>query len=151
VAFTIFDAVGGRPALLDLARAWHRRCLEDPVVSHAFSHPGQHPRHTERLAAYWVEALGGPPDFTGLGVDHSHVLRLHSGDGEHREMDERAQVCFALALDDAGIPADERLRTTLKDYFHWATAGLATHPETPDDVPDGLDLPHWSWEGPVGG
>ncbi len=148
---TIFEAVGGRAALLDLAHAWHRRCLADPVVSHAFSHPGQHPQHTERLAAYWVEALGGPPDFTDLGADHSHVLRLHSGEGEHREMDERAQTCFALALDDAGIPDDERLRTTLRDYFRWATAGLAVHPDTADDVPDGLALPHWSWEGPVAG
>jgi hemoglobin len=151
MAPTIFEAVGGRPALLDLARAWHRRCLEDPVVSHAFSHPGQHPHHTERLAAYWVEALGGPPDYTDLGAGHSHVLRLHSGDGEHREMDERAQACFALALDDAGIPDDERLRATLKDYFHWATFGLAAFPDSPDEVPDGLPLPHWSWEGPLSG
>ena len=79
------------------------------------------------------------------------MLRLHSGDGEHREMDERAQACFARALDDAGLPDDERLRTTLKDYFRWATAGLAAFPDTPDDVPAGLPLPHWSWEGPVSG
>jgi hemoglobin len=26
---------------------------------------------------------------------------------------------------------------------------MATHPETPDDVPAGLPLPHWSWHGPV--
>ncbi len=30
----------------------HRRCLHDPVVSHAFSHPGLHPQHVERLATW---------------------------------------------------------------------------------------------------
>ena len=58
---TIFEAAGGRQAFMNLARAWHARCLADPVVSHAFSH-GYHPQHTERLAAYWAEALGGPTD-----------------------------------------------------------------------------------------
>jgi hemoglobin len=149
VELSVYQAAGGRRAFRDLARAWHARCLEDEVVSHAFSHPGQHPQHTERLAAYWAEQLGGPAAYTnGLG-DHSHVLRLHSGNGEHHDMDERAQRCFALALDDAGLPDDERLRATLKDWFRWATALMASNPDSPDDVPDGLELPRWSWSGPV--
>jgi hypothetical protein len=37
---TVFEAAGGSQGLLDLAWAWHRRCLADPVVSHACSHPG---------------------------------------------------------------------------------------------------------------
>jgi hemoglobin len=117
-------------------------------VSHAFSH-GYHPKHSERLAAYWAETLGGPPDYTESMGDESSVVRLHSGNGEHVEMDERAQVCFALALDDAGLPNDGRLRATLKAYFRWATEAMAAHPESVDDVPDGLVLPRWSWDGPL--
>ena len=49
--------------MLKLAAAWHVRVLADEVVSHAFSH-GYDPQHTERLAAYWIEALGGPEDYT---------------------------------------------------------------------------------------
>lgn len=149
VELSVYEAAGGRQAFLDLARAWHRRCLQDEVVSHAFSHPGQHPQHVERLAAYWAEALGGPPDYSDAMGDHSHVVRLHSGNGEHQEMDERAQVCFALALDDVGLQENEQLRTTLEDYFGWATSLMATHPDSADDVPDGLTLPRWSWRGPV--
>jgi hypothetical protein len=55
---TIYEAAGGRQVFVNLARAWHARCLADAVVSHAFSH-GYHPQHIERLAAYWAEALGG--------------------------------------------------------------------------------------------
>jgi hemoglobin len=148
---TIYEAAGGREAFRALAHAWHQRCLQDPVVSHPFSHAGGHPQHTERLAAYWAEALGGPTEYTDSMGDHSHVLRMHSGNGEHRDMDERAQACFAQALDDAGIPEDERLRTALTKYFRWATTGMSAYPESAENVPSGLRLPHWSWQGPVEG
>ena len=50
---TLFEFAGGEAALLALARAHHERCLADPELNHPFSHPGQHPQHVERLAAYW--------------------------------------------------------------------------------------------------
>src|SRR5438132_11188151 len=109
---TIYEAAGGRQAFMNLDRAWHARCLADPIVSHAFSN-GYHPQHTERLAAYWAEALGGPPTYTASMGDETMVTKMHSGNGEHVEMDERAQVCFAQALDDARLPDDQRLRSTL--------------------------------------
>ena len=146
---SVYDAAGGSAGLMRLADAWHHRCLQDPVVSHAFSHPGLHPQHVERLAAYWGEALGGPAGYTAGMGDHSHVLRLHAGNGEHEEMDRRAQQCFALALDDAGVPADSRLRHTLTDWFALMTAAMAAYPRSPDDVPADLPLPVWSWDGPV--
>lgn len=133
----------------DLAHAWHERCLQDQVVSHAFSHPGQHPQHLERLAAYWGEQLGGPPAYTAAMADHTHAIRLHSGNGPHQEMDERAQSCFASALDDAAIPDDEVLRRTLKDWFRWATGLMAAYPDSKDAVPDTPEIPKWSWDGPV--
>src|SRR5215213_3938857 len=60
---TIYEAAGGNDGLLRLASAWHTRVLADEVVSHAFSH-GFHPQHTERLAAYWAEVLGGPTKYS---------------------------------------------------------------------------------------
>jgi len=56
---SVYEAAGGDEGLLRLAEAWHASVMDDEVVSHAFSH-GFHPEHSERLAAYWAEALGGP-------------------------------------------------------------------------------------------
>lgn len=148
MVISVYEAAGGEAGLLRLAHAWHQRCLDDPVVSHAFSHPGQHPEHIDRLAAYWGEALGGPPAYTALAVDESHVLRLHAGNGEHQEMDDRAQTCFAQALGDVGLE-DDRVKKTLASYFRWATTAMAAHPDSADDVPDHLAVPRWSWDGPV--
>jgi hemoglobin len=49
---------------------------------------------------------------------------------------------------DAGLDGDDELRRTLHDYFAWATTtSMAAHPDSPDDVPAGLTIPRWSWDG----
>jgi hemoglobin len=146
---SVYEAAGGSEGITRLAHAWHARVLADAVVNHAFSH-GYHPEHTERLAAYWSEALGGAADYSGHLGDETSVVRMHSGNGPHEEMDRRAILCFDQALADVGLDGDERLRQVLHDYFSWATTNpMARYPDSVDDVPQGLPIPHWSWEGLV--
>jgi hemoglobin len=146
---TVHDAAGGDDGLRRLARAWHARVMADEVVSHAFSH-GFHPEHSERLAAYWTEALGGPATYSAAYGDESGVVRMHSGNGPHEDMDRRAVACFDQAMEDVGLGDDDRLRQVLHDYFAWATTTtMSRYHHSADDVPDSLSLPHWSWEGLV--
>ena len=145
---SIYEAAGGDEGLLRLAEAWHARVLADEVVGHAFRH-GFRPDHTPRLAAYWAEALGGPPSYSSAYGDETSVVRLHSGNGVHEEMDRRAIACFDLALEDAGFASDETVRQALHDYFAWATTtSMARYQESADDVPAGLRIARWSWDGP---
>lgn len=126
---TLYEAAGGEPGLLALAAAWHERVMADEVVEHAFSH-GFHPEHGPRLAAYWTEALGGPPRYSeAFGGSETTVVRMHSGNGEHDEMNRRAVACFDQAMLDVGLAGD--LRRVLHDYFEWATWN------TMDAYPDG--------------
>jgi hemoglobin len=143
---TVYEAAGGAAGMLALANAWHQRCMADPIVSHPFSHPGQHPEHLKRLAAYWGEALGGPRLYTETMGNEVHVLRMHAGNGEHAEMDRRAVACFDAALGDVAITEDP-LRSVLRSYFAWSTNRMGQHPDSPDSVPEGAALPRWSWEG----
>jgi hemoglobin len=143
---TVYEAAGGASGLQRLADAWHSRVMADEIVSHAFSH-GFRADHNQRLAAYWAEALGGPADYSRRYGDEASVVRIHSGNGEHEEMDLRAIDCFDQALDDAGL-TDDRLRQVLHDYFAWATTTtMARYHQSEDDVPDGLSIPRWSWDG----
>jgi hemoglobin len=80
--------------------------------------------------------------------DQSQVVRLHSGNGEHYEMDERAVQCFVDALGDAGLADDAELRATLVAWFRWGIGLMDAHPDSADDVPDGLPVPLWTWAGP---
>ena len=148
---TVYEAIGRDDKILGLARAWHVRVMADEVVSHAFSH-GFHPEHTERLAAYWAEALGGPARYSNLNGNESTVVRMHSGNGPHEEMDRRAIACFDQALVDVGLADDDSIRQVLHNYFEWATTTtMSRYHRSEEDVPDGLSIPHWSWDGLVPG
>jgi hemoglobin len=144
---SVFDAAGGMDGLRRLAEAWHRRVMADEVVAHAFSH-GFRPDHVERLAAYWAEALGGPTMYSDSFGDETTVVRIHSGNGEHEEMDRRAIVCFDQALSDAGLANDPALRQVLHNYFAWATTTtMSRYHRGAEEVPMGLSIPRWSWDG----
>lgn len=137
------------PALRRLAAVWHDRAVSAPLVGHAFSH-GYRDDHEERLAAYLAEALGGPKAYSQRYADQAHVVRLHSGNGVHTEMDEEAIRIFADAVQTAGLPNDPELRQTLKDFWAWSMRSrLNAYPDSADDVPADLTIPRWDWNGPV--
>jgi hemoglobin len=144
---SVYEAAGSSEGLFRLAQAWHSRVMADEIVSHAFSH-GFHPQHDERLAAYWAEALGGPTTYSDTYGDETSVVRIHSGNGPHEEMNRRAIACFDQAMDDVGLNTAEPVRQVLHDYFTWATTTIVScYYESADDVPNALSIPKWSWNG----
>ena len=64
---------------------------------------------------------------TGVYRDETIVVKLHSGNGEHDELNRRAIVFFDEALADVGLAESEKLRQVLHDYFAWG--------DDNDDVP----------------
>lgn len=144
---TLFEFAGGEAAFLALATAHHARCLEDPELSHPFSHPGQNPQHVERLAAYWAEVLGGPPTFSRSCGDHPGVLRLHAGNGDMGDLGERFVRCFDGALDDAGLPGDAAFRAAMHDYMSWAVDDVLSYSAEDAVVAPGASMPRWGWDG----
>ncbi len=145
---TLFEFAGGEVAFLALARAHHARCLTDPELNHPFSHPDQHPRHVERLAAYWAEVMGGPPTFSEACGDESSVLALHAGNGDMGDLGDRFYACFVQALDDAQLPEDPEFREAMSAYMRWAVANVLSYSPVDAVVPSGLHMPRWGWNGP---
>lgn len=146
VRHSLFEFAGGEPAFLALAAAHHARCLADPELNHPFSHPDQHPRHVERLAAYWAEVLGGPPSYTRSCGDQSGVLHLHAGNGDMGDLGERFLGCFDRAMDDAGLPADPAFRACLHNYMGWAVDDVLSYSAKDAAVAPGAAMPHWGWD-----
>lgn len=144
---TLYEFAGGAPAFLALATAHHARCLADPELNHPFSHEGQHPQHVRRLAAYWAEVLGGPPEYSKSCADQSYVLGLHCGNGEIDDLGRRFLDCFVGAMDDAGLPADPEFRAAMRDYMRWAVADVLHFSPDGTKTADGVPMPHWSWSG----
>ncbi len=144
---TLFEFAGGDPAFLALATAHQARCLSDPELNHPFSHPGQHPQHVERLAAYWAEVMGGPRRYSERCGDHSDVLAIHGGNGDMSDLGRRFVECFVSAADDAGLPEDPEFRAALRAYMQWAVDEVLVYGPPGTPVPPGLPMPRWTWEG----
>jgi hemoglobin len=146
---SLYDYAGGATAMLRLAQAHHERCVADPVLNHPFSHPGQHPQHVERLAAYWGEVLGGPREYSqSCAGDQSTLLAMHSGNGDLGDLPQRFVACFVAAMDDVGLPAETEFRAAMRGYMQWAVSEFDAYPDDPAAVPVGLTVPRWSWDGP---
>jgi hemoglobin len=143
---SIFAFAGGAPAFLALATAHHERCLQDPVLSHPFSHPG-HPRHVERLASYWAEVFGGPDLYSRSCGGHSAMLGIHAGQGAETDLGERFVTCFVQAIDDASLPAAADFRAALRAYMEWAVGEVMSYSPRGSHVAPGLPVPRWSWDG----
>jgi hemoglobin len=146
----MYEFAGGEDAFLALARAFHQRCLDDPVLAHPFSHTG-HPQHVERLGGYWAEALGGPPLYSSVSEGQSAMLHLHAGMEEDDDLATRFIECFVRAADDAALPSDPTFRQGLRDYIEWATSDVHRYSPRGSVVPGGLTVPQWSWDGLVAG
>ena len=145
---SLFEHAGGEAALLALARAHHERCLADPELNHPFSHPDQHPQHVERLAAYWGEVLGGPPAYSAeCGGEQSALLAMHAHNGPMGDLGERFVACFALAMDDAGLPVDADFHAAMNAYMRWAVDDVLVYAPVDSVVPDAAPIPRWGWDG----
>jgi hemoglobin len=134
----LYAELGGFDTLLAVCRRWHELCVSDPVAGHPFACHVLHPQHTERLAAYFAEATGGPALYTGGYGDESNVQRIHAGNGEHIDLDEVCLRLFDRALADCGVPPEAAAR--LSAYFRAATEGMRAYGASADLVPDGLPL-----------
>jgi hemoglobin len=144
---SLYEFAGGDQAFVALATAHHARCLADPELNHPFSHPGQHPQHVERLAAYWAEVMGGPPRYSAECGDQSAMLYMHSDTGAMTDLGRRFVDCFVAAADDIDLPDDPEFRAALRAYMEWAVADVMAYAPHGSSVPPGLAMPHWSWDG----
>lgn len=144
---TLYDHAGGNDGLLRLARAHHARCLADPELNHPFSHPDQHPQHVERLAAYLAEVFGGPPTYSRSVGTQPDLLVMHSGNGDMSDLGWRFVECFVATTTDAGLPDDAPFQEALRAYMQWAVQQFNGYPGPDAQVPHGLAVPRWSWDG----
>jgi hypothetical protein len=74
--------------------------------------------------------------------EETAVVRMHSGNGAHDEMNRRAIACFDQALADVGLADDSALRQVLHEYFAWATTTtMFRYHRSNDDVPGRSQYP----------
>jgi hemoglobin len=79
--------------------------------------------------------------------DQSSLLVMHSGNGDMTDLGRRFVTCFVEAMDDAGLPDDPDFRAAMTAYMRWAVDDVLVYSPVEAQVPRGVAIPHWSWDG----
>jgi hemoglobin len=98
-AVNLYEAVGGRPALVAAVDGLYGRLLADPELA-PFFRGGVGERHRRYVVTFLAEALGGPHPYRGPGLRESH--RGLGITGAHFE---RTAAHLVVTLDELGVPA----------------------------------------------
>lgn len=146
---TVYEFVGGAPALDRFVDALHARCVADPLLEHPFTHAGLDPDHNAHLAAYLAEVFGGPTTYSQSHGGHSFMLDLHAGTGADDGYGDAFVACFLAATDDANLPTDESFRRVWRDFIVAATDEVLAYAPEGATPPADLAMPRWGWDGPI--
>jgi hemoglobin len=71
---SLYERLGGEPAIETIVKAWYARVLEDPELGPFFQHTTMEKQHTMQHE-FLCAALGGPMTYTGRPLSHAHQGR----------------------------------------------------------------------------
>jgi len=97
-AITVYEAIGGRAAVVAAVEGLCGRLLADPVLSPFFP-AGFGPRHRAYLVTVVGEALGGPERYRG-----PDLADAHRGLGISDAQFDRTAGHLGAVLDELGVP-----------------------------------------------
>ena len=140
---TLYDWLGGLPALQRLTERFYIRVKDDVLLAPVFAHmSSEHPAH---VAAFLAEVLGGPAAYSAEHGGHPHMIRQHLN--RHLRQDQR-RAWVALLLDTAdelGMPDDPEFRSALVGYLEWGSRLAVINSQAGAEVNADAPMPKWGW------
>jgi hemoglobin len=144
---TMYEAMGGLPALTHLTKIFYDRVFADPLLAPLFVNFTE--SHRANVAVWLAEVFGGPSTFTETRGGHLHILRAHHDLGITEE--QRARWVELMADSARTVfPTDEALLRSFTDYLNWGSAiarDVSRHGEPLAE--SGGAVPRWDWDGLV--
>jgi hemoglobin len=101
--------------------------------------------HRAHAAAWWIEVMGGPADYTKEHGGYEHMLSRHRDLAITARQRLRFVTLLSQAADDAGLPADPEFRAAIIGYAEWGSR-LTQHNSQPGaGVVEQAPVPRWGW------
>jgi hemoglobin len=97
---TLFDRIGGEPAINAAMRVFYDRLFADPELAPIFEGVNQ-ARHVSSVSKFVAAASGGPEPWTGRSIESAH-RRLHIT----QEQFQRVAEHLAATLEELTVPSD---------------------------------------------
>ncbi|MDF2696457.1 MAG: Hemoglobin-like protein HbO, partial [Labilithrix sp.] len=116
---TLFEWIGGAPALERLFTVFYGRVPNDPVLGPVFA--SMSPDHVKHVAAFVGEVFGGPKAYSSAHGGHPNMVRHHVGRALTEEQRSRWIRLLLECADEIGVPSDPEFRSALVSYLEWGT------------------------------
>jgi truncated hemoglobin YjbI/CDGSH-type Zn-finger protein len=146
---TLFEWVGGFPALLRMTRLFYEKFVPaDDLLGPLFANMS--PEHPQRVAAWLGEVFGGPKQYSSTYGGYPRMLAQHLG--KHIDEAHRARWVELLtaAAGEAGLPNDPEFRSVFGSYIEWGSRLAVENSQTDSHPPQHMPMPKWSWQTAAG-
>ena len=145
---TLFEWMGGMPAIENLMTVFYRRVPQDPLLAPLFAHMS--PEHVDHVARFVAELLGGPKTYSAELGGHPAMVRKHVSRGLTEDQRNRWMQLLLQCADECAVPADPEFRSAFVAYLEWGTRLAVINSQPGADVSAPASMPAWGW-GVVGG
>ncbi len=149
---TLFQWMGGMPALERLFDAFYSRVPDDPILAPVFAKMSAD--HLKHVAAFVAEVFGGPKTYSQRHGGHPNMVHRHVGRGLTEQQRARWMQLLLQCADEIGVPSDPEFRSALVAYLEWGTRLAVINSKPGADVSHEAPMPTWGWgevKGPYAG
>jgi len=140
---TLFEWMGGTPALSALIERFYQRVPEDAVLAPLFAHAS--PEHAQHVARFVSEVLGGPKSYSAELGGHPAMIHKHVGRALTEAQRQRWMQLLLECADEVGVPSDPEFRSAFVGYLEWGTRLAVINSQPGADVSGDAPMPSWGW------
>lgn len=140
---TLFDWIGGAPALERLFEVFYDRVPKDPILAPVFA--AMSPHHVKHVAAFVGEVFGGPKVYSAEHGGHPNMIHKHVGRALTETQRKRWLSLLLECADEVGVPDDPEFRSALVAYLEWGTRLAKINSQPGADVTAEAPMPAWGW------
>jgi hemoglobin len=140
---TLFDWIGGMPAIERLFDVFYARVPGDPILAPVFANMS--PDHVKHVAAFVAEVLRGPETYSRQYGGHHHMLVRHAGRHLTEVQRKRWMSMLLDCADEIGVPDDPEFRSALVSYLEWGTRLAVINSAADAPPPSEQPMPKWGW------
>lgn len=145
---TLYEWMGGAPALERLTSLFYERVHRDELLSPIFEHMDAH--HPHYVAQFLAEVFGGPVAYSTERGGHAHMITQHLGKHLTDAQRKRWVSLLLETADDVGLPSDPEFRSAFVAYIEWGTRLAVINSQPGVDAEIEAPMPKWGWGVPGG-
>jgi hemoglobin len=145
---TLYEWLGGMPALEQLTSLFYSRVPDDPILAPVFANMSA--EHANHVAEFLAEVFGGPTVYSSQRGGHPAMIRHHLSRSLTHEQRRRWIELLLSCSDELGLPDDPEFRSAFVAYLEWGTRLAVLNSRADAAVTEDAPMPRWGW-GEVGG